>query len=97
MEEQMKFNSTRNREMEVTSAFAIKNGLASDGGLYVPEEFPKVSLNDLEMLLDKDYIERAKFILSKYLTDFTADEIEYCVTKAYTSNLTLKARLRLLN
>ena len=39
----MKFNSTRNREMEVTSAFAIKNGLASDGGLYVPEEFPKVS------------------------------------------------------
>ena len=81
----MKFNSTRNREIEVTSAFAIKNGLASDGGLYVPEEFPKVSLNDLEMLLDKDYIQRAKFILSKYLTDFTADEIEYCVTKAYTS------------
>ena len=38
----MKFRSTRGLEQGVASAEAIVRGIAKDGGLYVPEEFPNV-------------------------------------------------------
>ena len=38
---------------------------------------------DIIRLSKMDYINRAKYILSLYLTDFTEDEIDYCVTGAY--------------
>ena len=80
----MLFNSTRNNTLKVTSAEAIKQGLSVEGGLFVPESFPQVELSEIEKLKDKSYVEIAKFVLSKYLTDFTEDELNSCVTKAYT-------------
>ena len=44
----MKFISTRGRSLAENSAFAIAKGLADDGGLFVPEKFPKVSFSDLK-------------------------------------------------
>ena len=38
----MYFTSTRSRR-NVTSAQAITRGLAEDGGLFIPSEFPKIS------------------------------------------------------
>ena len=37
----MFFTSTRSN-VEVTAAFAIAKGLATDGGLFVPSEFPRL-------------------------------------------------------
>lgn len=72
----MNYISTRNKNVKLTSAEAIKKGLSDDGGLFVPDEFPKIKKADIESLLGKTYIERANFILSKFLTDFTKSEIE---------------------
>ena len=80
----MFFNSTRNNSIKITSAQAIKQGLSDEGGLFVPESFPKVTLDDIESLKNKDYREVAYFVLSKYLTDFTEEELKDCISKAYT-------------
>ena len=80
----MFFCSTRNNDIKISSAQAIKQGLSIDGGLFVPETFPQVSLSEIESLKDKKYTEIAKFVLSKYLTDFTEEELTGCIQNAYT-------------
>lgn len=80
----MQYLSTRNNNVKLTSAEAIKKGLSDEGGLFVPESIPSVSLDEIKDLADKSYRERAKYILSKYLTDFTKEELDYCVDNAYT-------------
>lgn len=75
----MLYKSTRGGE-KVKSARAIVEGLAGNGGLFVPESFPAT---DIEELAPLDYIGQVENILSKYLTDYTNDEIKNCVTSAY--------------
>lgn len=79
----MKYNSTTDKRIVVSASQAIAQGISSDGGLFVPQEIPQYSLADIESLARLDYIGRAKKILSDYLDDFTAEEIDECVTKAY--------------
>ena len=80
----MYYRSTRNNEVSVTAAQAIKQGLSTEGGLFVPESFPAVDLSDIKYLSECGYTDRAKFVLGKFLTDFTAEELDNCVMKAYT-------------
>ena len=44
----MKYVSTRGGEDEVSFTSVLLNGLAKDGGLYVPKTFPKFSIKDLK-------------------------------------------------
>ena len=60
----MVFISTRGEE-KVTGAQAIVQGIAKDGGLFVPEKFPAVTPSELESMLGMDYPERAAFVLHK--------------------------------
>ncbi len=82
----MKYISTRNKDIRVDSAQAISQGISKDGGLFVPEEIPVLSAEDFKYLSGVDYIQRAAFVLKKYLTDFTDDEIYACVCGAYTGS-----------
>lgn len=79
----MNYISTRNKNLKESSAFAIANGISKEGGLFVPESIPKLNSEDFEKLKKLDYCERAKYILSYFLTDFTNEELEYCVKGAY--------------
>lgn len=81
----MYYKSTRNSEVKVTSAQAIAQGISVDGGLFVPEEIPSITLEDIKTLGSADYRERAKFVFGKFLTDFTEAEIAYCVDNAYNT------------
>ncbi|MCC8160654.1 MAG: threonine synthase [Oscillospiraceae bacterium] len=80
----MQYQSTRDKSISVSSAQAIKTGLSADGGLFVPESFPSVSLEEIKNLASKSYNERAYFVLSKFLTDFTEEELKKCIDSAYT-------------
>ena len=80
----MKYQSTRDKSISVTSAEAIKQGLSNEGGLFVPESIPAVTASEIKALADMTYNERAKFILGKFLTDFTDEELTKCVDSAYT-------------
>ena len=82
----MNYVSTRNNDVKVSSAYAIAHGISVEGGLYVPECIPTLSKNDFLKLAELDYKSKAEFILKKYLTDFTDEEIKNCVNGAYTDS-----------
>lgn len=80
----MFYKSTRGEEKNVKASEAIIRGIAEDGGLYVPEEFPKIdkSFKELENM---DYKELAFYIMKKYFDDFDEKELKECIDKAYDS------------
>lgn len=78
----MDFYSTRG-EGPVSGARAIINGIAGDGGLYVPADFPIISQEELEDMVGLDYPERAALIIGKYLDEFTQEELLSYTKKAY--------------
>ena len=79
----MLYTSTRDKSVHVSSSQAIAQGISSDGGLFVPEEIPQIDAAFIDSLVGLDYVSRAKKVLSLYLTDFTAEEIDMCVNGAY--------------
>ena len=81
----MFYNSTRNSTVKVSSAEAITQGISTDGGLFVPENIPVLTPDEIKAVGDMNYAERAGFIFSKYLTDFTEAEIRYCTENAYST------------
>lgn len=79
----MFFISTRGGE-RVSGAQAIVQGLAQDGGLFVPESFPTVSSEDLQSMLSMDYPERAAFVLHRYLEEYDEAELLEALKSAYS-------------
>jgi len=82
----MKYISTRGNAQELTAAEAIIKGLADDGGLFVPDTMPKVDMTFIDGLQSLSYQERAVKVLSQFLTDYSKEEIEGCVSRAYGNN-----------
>lgn len=80
----MLYNSTQNNSEVVTSAQAIAQGISKDGGLFVPQQLPQYDLEVIKSFLPLSYQQRAKAVFAEFLTDFTPEEIDECVTKAYT-------------
>ena len=79
----MDYFRTRGAQERVSSAAAILEGLASDGGLFVPDSFPRMTLSEIEALVPLSYEERAVRILRLFLTDYTEEELRGCVERAY--------------
>ena len=81
----MYFISTRGGE-KVTGAQANVHGLPKNGGLFVPESFPKISVEEMEKMSEMSYAERAAFVLGKYLADdLGADFLQEVCEKAYST------------
>lgn len=78
----MNYISTRGQSPAVGAAQAILNGLAPDGGLYVPETLPRFTEEELNALPRMSYRDTACLILGKYL-DFSPARIRRMVRKAY--------------
>ena len=81
----MLYNSTRNKNVSVSSAKAINEGISKDGGLFVPEFLPQIDKTFVDNIKSLDYIGRAKEVLKLFLTDFTEEEINECVVGAYNN------------
>lgn len=79
----MMYNSTRNSAAVVSSAQAISRGISEEGGLFVPQEIPALSAEEIKGMISLGYDERAYAVLSKFLTDFSEEELKNCVTSAY--------------
>jgi len=82
----MKYISTRGNFRKVESAEAIKLGMVPPGGLFVPEEIPRIDQNQLDSLVGKSYQEVARAILPLFLTDYSPVEIDECIEGAYNSS-----------
>ena len=76
------YANTRDASEKVTASQAILNGLAKHGGLYVPTEIPKLDI-PVEELAKMSYQETAYAVMSRFLTDFTEEELRTCINSAY--------------
>jgi len=76
------YKSTRSNKEKILSSQAIVNGIAGDGGLYIPSSFPKIDKPFLQ-LKEMDYRQLAFYIMKKYLTDFDDKELKSCIDSAY--------------
>ncbi|MGX7328759.1 threonine synthase [Enterococcus bulliens] len=76
------YTSTRGGQQHVTASQAILQGLATDGGLFVPEHFPQVNL-DFEQLKEQSYQEIALLIMKAFYSDFSEAELKACIKAAY--------------
>lgn len=87
----MKFRSTRGLEKEISSAEAIINGIAKDGGLYVPDEFPKV-YDKLKENTNIKYEELAFKVINEYFTDIDDAELMGAINDAYNNRFDVKVK-----
>ncbi len=82
----MFYTSTRDKPIKVTASQAIAQGISEEGGLFVPCEMPQFSMDKINSMVKMSYIDRAKTVLKEFLTDFTEDELSYCVEGAYSAD-----------
>ena len=78
----MKYVSTRGGCAAVSFTEAVAQGLASDGGLFVPQELPDLS-NDIPAWSDMSYQELAHAFLKHFADDLPSDELQACIEEAY--------------
>lgn len=81
----MLYSSTRGNDGARSAAYIIKNGIASDGGLFVPDSIPSIDESFITELADLGYAERAKRVLSLFLTDYTEEELALAASGAYSA------------
>ncbi|MBO5255955.1 MAG: threonine synthase [Clostridia bacterium] len=83
----MNYRSTRDfgsLPHTVSAAEAIKEGLAPDGGLYIPCEIPALTADDLTALAAMSYEDRAAYILAKFLDDYDREGLVSDCHAAYS-------------
>ncbi len=83
------YRSTRDDQVSVTASAAILQGLSKDGGLFVPEHIPTLDVT-LDQLSELDYQETAYQVMKLLLTDFTEEELRYCISHAYDEKFDTK-------
>jgi len=81
----MRYLSTRDKMVRVTAAQAIAQGLAPDGGLFVPEVLPGLSQSQIQSMCPMTYQQRAVYIMGAFLRDFTSAEITQFCDRAYSA------------
>ncbi|MBC3889308.1 threonine synthase [Acetobacterium paludosum] len=78
------YNSTRSKDINVTASQGILQGLAPDGGLFVPNFIHNIQL-DKKNLIGKSYGEMAQVIFAAFLDDFSEKQIADSIQGAYYS------------
>ena len=82
----MKYNSTRNSELNKNFDDIIIEGLAPDGGLYMPKNWPKIDLPQILNNKNLKYYELASIILKEFVGDTIAkSDLEEIAQKTYKS------------
>lgn len=71
----MKYYSTRDKNVSLSAAEAVKMGLSRDGGLLTPTRIPQIDRAFLERLTPLEYARRAAAVMALYLTDYSEEEL----------------------
>ncbi len=82
----MQFVSTRGQAPVLGFSDAVLAGLASDGGLYVPQAWPQVDAAEIAAFAGKPYAEVAYAIISRFTGDEVAPQkLKAILDEAYAS------------
>ncbi len=85
-EEFLRYISTRNKNQFYSDSTAILNNFADDGGMFVPEEFPRISENEWMSLARLPFNQFASKILQKFLANLPAQKLDAATNQAYASS-----------
>jgi threonine synthase len=85
----MRYVSTRGAWHDSPQPFRaiLLEGLAPDGGLAVPERYPRFSDAEIHALRGSGYVELAFRILSRFITDVAPDELRAIIARTYTASV----------
>ncbi len=81
----MQYFSTRGHESKPGFSEILLGGLAPDGGLYLPVNYPQVSSAELNAWRSLSYAQLAAEILKKFATDIPSADIDVLTAKTYTA------------
>ena len=81
----MRYISTRGQAPILQFSEILLGGLASDGGLYVPEAYPRFSAAELATMRGMSYPQLAFAVLSRLIDDIPADDLKAIIDKTYTA------------
>ena len=80
----MKYCSTRNSKLNKTFDEIIIEGLAPDGGLYMPKSWPKININEITSDKNISYNELVTIILNQFVGDTIKNtELQQIAKKTY--------------
>jgi threonine synthase len=88
----MKYISTRGNAPAKTFTEILLGGLAPDGGLYLPEQYPQVTRAELDAWRKLSYADLAFAVLSKFATDIPAADLQAIIRKTYTAEVYCNGR-----
>ena len=90
----MNYISTRGAGIGERHTFSdiLLGGLAKDGGLYLPAEYPRVSADELARWRDLPYAELAFEVLSKFSDDIPAEDLRALTQRTYRAEIYCNAR-----
>ena len=83
----MNYLSTRGQAPKLPFSEILLGGLASDGGLYVPETYPRFSTAELATMRGMSYPQLAFAVLSRLIDDIPADDLKAIIDKTYTADV----------
>jgi threonine synthase len=83
----MLYLSTRGHPDRKRFCEILLEGLAPDGGLYLPEQYPQVTTEQLSKWRDLPYAELAFEVLSLYVDDIPAEDLRAICRKTYTEEV----------
>ena len=83
----MNYLSTRGLAPHLRFSEILLGGLASDGGLYVPEAYPRFSADELVAMRGMSYAELAFAVLSRLIDDIPHDDLRALIDKTYTADV----------
>jgi len=81
----MRYISTRGGIQPLAFKDAVMMGLATDGGLLLPEQYPQVSSAQLEEWRSLSYPELAFKVISPYVDDIPADDLKKLIDRSYAT------------
>ena len=90
------YRSTRGDARAYRASEAVIKGLCDDGGLFVPDKFPRLNVA-LDKLKDMTYKETAYEVMKEFLTDYTKEELLDCINRAYDDKFDDKEIAPLVN
>lgn len=81
----MRYVSTRGRAPEQPFSEVLLSGLASDGGLYVPQSYPAVTPAELDAWRQLSYADLASVVIGKFVDDIAPKELAALTRATYTA------------
>jgi threonine synthase len=81
----MKYISTRGKIAPVSFKNAVMMGLATDGGLLLPESYPVIDRSTLESWRPLSYRELALAVISPFADDIPAEDLKLLIDHSYAS------------